>query len=131
MHCEPPRLLKVTWVYEEGPHSEVELRLSPGQDGETVLELEHAPVARVIEIDRQQVDPILNDAETGTWGMGTGWEMGPIALDMFLRGRMPTGYDAESFGARPEVSQLADSRGQAWAAVVKAASSGPSAGETK
>lgn len=68
--------------------------------------------------------------ETGTWAMGTGWEMGLIALDMFLRGGMPTGDDAESFGARPEVAQLADSCGQAWAAVVKAATRGPSAGET-
>ena len=28
--CEPPRLLRVTWVFGEAPPSEVEVRLSPG-----------------------------------------------------------------------------------------------------
>ena len=30
LRCEPPRLLRVTWVMGEGPASEVEVRLAPG-----------------------------------------------------------------------------------------------------
>jgi hypothetical protein len=95
------------------PPREVELRLFPGHDDETVLELEHALVARLVEIDGRQVDPILNDAETGTWAWEPAGRWG-FALDMFLR--------AETFEARPEIAQLADRCGQAWAAAVEAAS---------
>jgi uncharacterized protein YndB with AHSA1/START domain len=44
LRCEPPRLLKVTWVFGDNPASEVEVRLSPGAGGETLFELEHAAV---------------------------------------------------------------------------------------
>lgn len=52
--------------------------------------------------------------------MGPGWEMGLIALDRFLRGEMPDGYDAESFEATPEIVELANRCGQEWAAVAAA-----------
>jgi len=44
LSCEPPRLLRVTWVMGEGPASEVEVRLAPGDGAETVLELAHTAV---------------------------------------------------------------------------------------
>lgn len=81
-----------------------------------MLELEEAPVPELVELQGRQVDPVLNDPETGVWGMGTGWEMGLIALDRFLRGEMPDGYDAESFEATPEIVELANRCDQEWAA---------------
>lgn len=49
LQCEPPRLLKVSWLY--GPDadawpgtSEVQVRLVPGPAGDTELELIHAAV---------------------------------------------------------------------------------------
>src|SRR5215207_4248760 len=44
LRCEPPRLLHVTWAYADRPIDEVELRLFPGERGDTLLELEHATV---------------------------------------------------------------------------------------
>jgi hypothetical protein len=67
LRCEPPRRLTVTWVYGEPPGSQVELRLTPGEAGDTVLELEHFPVAEQVELDGRLVDPVLNDPETGIW----------------------------------------------------------------
>src|SRR5690349_20978581 len=42
LRCEPPRLLRVSWAYGGRPTDEVELRLSPGANDGTLLELEHA-----------------------------------------------------------------------------------------
>jgi uncharacterized protein YndB with AHSA1/START domain len=70
LRCEPPRLLTVTWSYPGRPVDEVEVRLSPSEDGGTVLELEHASVADVF---------ITNAPETGTWGIGPNRSAPPTA----------------------------------------------------
>jgi uncharacterized protein YndB with AHSA1/START domain len=44
LSCEPPRRLRVTWVMGEGAASEVEVRLSPGDGAENVLEPAHTAV---------------------------------------------------------------------------------------
>src|SRR5262249_55998757 len=36
LRCEPPKLLRVTWGMGDGPASEVEVRLSPGEGAETI-----------------------------------------------------------------------------------------------
>ncbi len=82
-----------------------------------MLEFEHARISRFIEVDGRQVDPVLDDAETGLWGTGTGWEMGLIALEKYLRGEMPDDAAASHVPA-PEVMALAARGGEAWAAAV-------------
>jgi uncharacterized protein YndB with AHSA1/START domain len=118
LRCEPPRLLRVSWVYGDFPPSRVELRLA-GDGGETVLELEHASISREVEIAGRAVDPVLNDAATGIWGIGTGWEL-PLTfgLEQYLRGDLPDRPAVEWFEITPEVLAFADRAGEAWAAVV-------------
>jgi uncharacterized protein YndB with AHSA1/START domain len=86
LRCEPPRRLTVTWSYPGRPVDELELRLSPGEDGDTVLELEHASVAEVF---------IANDPETGMWGIGAGWEVSLDYLGKYLRGELLDATAAE------------------------------------
>ena len=112
LRCEPPRLLRVTWSYPDRPVDQLELRLSPGEDGETVLELEHASVAEVF---------ITNDPETGTWGIGSGWEAPLDYLAKYLRGELPDAPAAEWWEPTPEDAELGNRRGHAWAAVIEAA----------
>jgi uncharacterized protein YndB with AHSA1/START domain len=112
LRCEPPRLLTVTWSYPGRPGDELELRLFPGEDGGTVLELEHASVAEIF---------ITNDPETGAWGIGPGWEAPLDYLDGFLRGELPDAPAAEWWEPTPEAEELGNRRGHAWAAVIEAA----------
>jgi uncharacterized protein YndB with AHSA1/START domain len=113
LRCEPPRLLAVTWVYGDRPADEVELRLSPGADGETVLELEHASVC-------ETAPDGVSDA---IFGVGLGWEPALYALDLYLRGELPDTLAAEWRDGEPppEVVELVTQAGQAWTALVEAA----------
>jgi uncharacterized protein YndB with AHSA1/START domain len=119
LHCEPPRLLRVSWAYGGRPTDEVELRLSPGEDEGTLLEIEHASVSRLVEVDGRLVDPFLNDAKTGLWGAGIGWEM-PLTyrLTAELRGELSGPPPDEP---TPEDRAHADRLGREWVAVVAAA----------
>lgn len=114
--CEPPRLLAVTWVYGSRPADEVELRLAP-EAGGTVLELEHASVTTHIEVGGRMVDVLLNDPESGLWGLGAGWEMGLVAMDALLRDALPE--RATRRGATGTTS-LADQSSKAWADLLAA-----------
>jgi uncharacterized protein YndB with AHSA1/START domain len=118
LHCEPPRLLRVSWAYGGRPTDEVALRLDPGADGGTLLELEHASVSRLVEVDGRLVDPFLNDLKTGIWGAGIGWEL-PLAyrLAKELRGEL-AGPPADEPTA--EERALAERLGREWVAVVTA-----------
>lgn len=115
LRCEPPRLLTVTWSYGDRAVDEVELRLSPGADGDTVLELEHATVTELVEWDEQLFDAIL--------GVGVGWEM-PLtyALTKYLRGELPDAPLSEWYKPTSEHFELQEQCGQAWASVVDEAS---------
>jgi uncharacterized protein YndB with AHSA1/START domain len=112
LRCEPPHLLTVSWSYPGRPVDEVEVRLSSGEDGETVLELEHASVAEVF---------ITNDPETGTWGIGPGWEAPLDYLAKYLGGELPDAPAAQWWEPTPEDEELGNRRGHAWAAVIEAA----------
>jgi hypothetical protein len=89
-------------------------------DGDTILELEHGPIPQLVEMEGRWLDVILNDPESGIWGIGTGWEM-PLtfALPDYLRGELPDAPAAEWFVPTPEVLELADEVGAAWEAVVR------------
>lgn len=74
VRCEPPRLLRVTWVMGEMPPSEVEVRLSG--DGEaTDFELEHVAI----------VDP-AHWEQFGPGAVGVGWDMVLLGLGLHLQG---------------------------------------------
>jgi uncharacterized protein YndB with AHSA1/START domain len=122
LHCEPPRLLRVSWAYDNRPTDEVELRLSPGADGTTLLEIKHASVSRLVDLDGRPVDPFLNDLKTGIWGAGIGWEM-PLTyrLPLELRGEL-TGPPPDE--PTPEDRERAARLGRAWVAVVAASGDG-------
>lgn len=115
LRCEPPRLLAVTWVYGDRPVDEVELRLSPGDNAGTILELEHATVSGLVEWQGQKLDVIP--------GVGSGWEL-PLtfALPAYLRGDLPDAPAAEWFKPTPEIEQLGFQIAGAWATL----SAGPS-----
>ncbi len=87
------------------PVDEVELRLSPGADGGTVLELEHASVLFAGE------------------GVGAAWEWWLDRLASLLRGEEP---DTDEAAAESRFTQ----RNDTWLAIVEAAAAARS-GETR
>nr|BFE84420.1 hypothetical protein GCM10020093_070210 [Planobispora longispora] len=73
LSCEAPRLLKVTFGAET---SVLEVRLSPGGEGATTLELEHTvPLA-------------MAGSGAGALYVGPGWDGGLLALGLFLEGEV-------------------------------------------
>ncbi len=115
LDCEPPRRLKVSWLF--GPDapdgsSEVEVRLTPGPDGATDFELTHAAV----------VDEVF----FGTYGpgaTGVGWDLGLLSLGVHLAGGS-LGNPSE-FEASPEARELARRSAAAWGEAHLAAGGDP------
>jgi uncharacterized protein YndB with AHSA1/START domain len=102
LRCEPPRVLTLSWRYEDRPYSEVELRLSPGAAGGTVLELEHGFAAKGYLV-----------------GVGVGWEAGLYALGPYLRDELPDVPAAEQAGGPPAgLEELLAESEQLWVALV-------------
>ncbi|MGI5239651.1 SRPBCC family protein [Dactylosporangium sp. CA-139066] len=112
LRCEPPRLLKVTWEMGEGMPTEVEVRLSDDGPQRTVLELEHASPAGIVDELVRAYGP------GGTIGIGGGWDLALLGLDHHLRG---ADLDAETWEDDPEVREFARHACRAWGAVVQAA----------
>jgi len=112
LRCEPPHLLKVTWVYGENPTeadvSEVEVRLAPGGDGETLVELRHAAV----------VDP-QRWAEFGPGAVGVGWDGALLGLGMHLRGGGSI-EDPEAWGQSAEGRAFMTRSSELWGAALAA-----------
>jgi uncharacterized protein YndB with AHSA1/START domain len=102
LSCEPPRLLRVTFG---APTSVVELRLSPDEDGDTVLELEHTVP---LEMAR---------SVAGALYVGPGWDGALMALDLFLRGDVPA--DPVAAASSPEAQEFGKESVHAWTAVVE------------
>lgn len=78
LQCEPPRLLKVSWLF--GPDadawpgtSEVEVRLAAGPTGDTEVELIHAAVVE---------EPLFPTYGPGAGGVG--WDLALLALARLL-----------------------------------------------
>ena len=109
--CEPPRYLKITWVFGENPTErdvgEVEVRLSSGGDGSTTLELEHAAV--------------VTDEWWKTYGpgaVGVGWDLTLIGLARHLDGHEIE--DREAWPASPVARDFMTRCAQAWGAAMLA-----------
>ena len=112
LRCDPPTLVAFSQAYEDLPVDEIELRLSPGDNGTTVVELVHATVSEEFEWDGRLVDALSL--------MGTGWEPGLVALELYLGGAMPDDFDMDAFRAQPEIAAIADRAHKVWGALAAA-----------
>ena len=79
LRCDPPRMLRVTWVYGPRHADELEVRLTKGEGGGTVIELEHASIA----------DTAPDGVTDALLGVGVGWELAMAHLGRHLDGEMP------------------------------------------
>jgi len=108
VRCEPPRLLEVTWAM--GPddgNSKVEVRLSAGEKGLTLLELEHAAIA-----------PPGMWEQFGPGAVGLGWDLTLLGLALDLRGIFIE--DKDAWGTTPEAGQFMEGSSEAWCAAHQA-----------
>lgn len=118
LRCEPPKLLKVSWVFGEGA-SEVEVRLTDAGAGQTELELEHLAV----------------DLDPGFWkqfgpgAVGVGWDLSLLGLAAHLAGDEFDVTDNEALLQSPELIDFMTRSGRAWGAAHEA--SGADADEAK
>lgn len=112
LRCEEPHLIKVTWAFGEGMDTEVEVRLAPAQGGGTVLELEHASPAEILDELVRAYGP------GGTIGVGGGWDLTLLGLDLFLTGAT---FDPATWEDTPEAKEFATSSCHAWGPVIQAA----------
>jgi uncharacterized protein YndB with AHSA1/START domain len=110
LRCEPPRLLRVTWGMGDGPASEVEVRLSPGDGAETVLELEHTAA----------VDPAMW-ARYGPGAVGVGWDLALLGLFLYLSTGQHRPEDLGAWGASPQAREFITRSSQAWGAAFRQA----------
>jgi uncharacterized protein YndB with AHSA1/START domain len=112
LRCEPPHLLKATWVFGDNPTevdvTEVEVRLSPGANGETTLKLEHTAV-----VDAKRW------AEFGPGAVGVGWDLTLLGLSLHLRGGSLE--DPVAWQESPEARDFVTRSSNAWGAANKAA----------
>lgn len=112
LRCEEPHLLKVTWAMGEGMVTEVEVRLSRGPDGDTVLELEHASPAEIVD------EMVRSYGPGGTIGLGGGWDLALLGLELHLHDEK---FDPATWEHSPEVKDFATRSCHAWGAVIQAA----------
>jgi uncharacterized protein YndB with AHSA1/START domain len=114
LRCEPPRLLRVTWLLGGSPPAEVELRLSPAPSGGTVLELEHTAV----------VDPAFW-ARFGPGAVGVGWEMALLGLGVHLSGGVRDGAEVQRWLQSPGGRGFVAASSAAWGAAFVAGGGPP------
>jgi uncharacterized protein YndB with AHSA1/START domain len=117
LRCEPPRLLKVSWLY--GPDadawpgtSEVEVRLAPGPTGDTEFELIHAAVVG---------EPSFPTYGPGAGGVG--WDLGLLALARLLAGDEIE--NPAEFEKSPEAREFSRRSAAAWGQAHLAAGGDP------
>jgi len=98
--CDPPRVLRISWLFGSGPGSVLEVRLTPLNSG-TILELEHSELT-----DDQHW------SQFGPGAVGVGWDLTLFGLALHVFGvANPEGW-ASSAEAREFMTQSA----KAWGA---------------
>ncbi len=108
LRCEPPELLKVSWLFGENPgFSEVQVRLTPEADERTVFELEHVAV----------VPPEMWD-RFGPGAVGVGWDLGLLGLGLYLEGNMID--DLSAWQATDEARAFMTRSSEAWGVAYRA-----------
>jgi uncharacterized protein YndB with AHSA1/START domain len=113
LRCEPPRLLRVSWIFgEPDPDgiSEVEVRLSDDAGGGTVFELEH-----VATVDAQRW------TEYGPGAVGVGWDGALLGLGLYLGGEEMKESEREAWMMSAEARDFMTRSSHAWAAAHEAA----------
>jgi uncharacterized protein YndB with AHSA1/START domain len=113
LRCEPPNLLRVSWLFGEEPgFSEVEVTLAP-VDGGTAFRLEH--VAAV---------PAEMWNEFGPGATGVGWDLGLLGLRIYLATGDGVG-DTAKWEATPEAREFSTASVAAWRAAHEASGVDP------
>jgi uncharacterized protein YndB with AHSA1/START domain len=103
LRCEPPQLLKVSWLFgEDSGFSEVELRLTAEDEAErTTVELEHVAV----------VPPEMWD-QFGPGAVGVGWDLMMLDLGLHLSG--DTIDDLATWQESDEAREFMTRSSEAW-----------------
>ncbi|MGW7364979.1 SRPBCC family protein [Streptomyces sp. NPDC054841] len=110
LRCEPPQLLRVSWVMGEHPgFSEVEVRLTAEGAERTVFELEHVAV----------VPPEFWD-RFGPGAVGVGWDLTVLGLGLYLKGREIGPAGAEAWQMTDEAREFMTRSSAAWGAAYRA-----------
>ncbi len=110
LRCEPPRLLRVSWVVGDGPASEVEVRLAPGDGGHTDFELEHTGI----------VDPAMW-ARYGPGAVGVGWDLALLGLYLYLSTGRHRPEDPGAWALSPAGREYVTRSSRAWGAAFRQA----------
>jgi uncharacterized protein YndB with AHSA1/START domain len=112
--CDPPKLLRVTWVYgenvTEADISEVEVRLSPAGPESTLFEMEHAAVV-----------PAEMWGQFGPGAVGVGWDLALLGLGLHLSGGSVSEADKATWHEKPEGREFIFASSEAWGEANKAA----------
>jgi uncharacterized protein YndB with AHSA1/START domain len=93
--CQAPRLLTVALGGGDPAPDEIELRLTPGESGTTVLEFEHATTIDTHEIGGQIFDAV--------YCMGGGYGPRLVTLDRYLRCELPADTDPTTLHLRDDL----------------------------
>lgn len=105
LECEPPRLLRVSWVMGEpapDSFSEVVVRLTPVEDG-TSFELEHTATV-----------PSQFWEQFGPGAVGVGWDGGLLGLALYLASGGSPASDHQGFENTPEGREFLTASARAW-----------------
>jgi uncharacterized protein YndB with AHSA1/START domain len=117
LRCEPPRLLRVSWIFgepKEGDFSEVEVRLSKGDDGKTRFELEHSATV-----------PDEMWRQFGPGAVGVGWDGMLVGLALHLRGGFASPEERAAWPESPEAKRFNAASSELWGNVYAAAGATP------
>lgn len=101
LRCEPPRLLRVSWVFGDMPASQVEVQLT-GAGEATELELAHT-----VPVDDHW-------AKFGPGAVGVGWDLTLLGLGLHLGGGEIE--DPESWLMSPEAAEIMTRSSGFWGA---------------
>ncbi|MEV0590363.1 SRPBCC family protein [Nonomuraea cavernae] len=113
LRCEPPHLLKVSWVMGEAPGlSEVEVRLTAEDGDATHFELRHTA----------QVPPEMW-SHYGPGAVGIGWDLAVLGLGLYLAGGSIS--DPDAWQHTDEARRYMTASGKAWGETFQAAGAPP------
>ncbi|MGX7682042.1 SRPBCC domain-containing protein [Jatrophihabitans sp. DSM 45814] len=112
IRCEAPNLLTVALGGVDPAPDEIELRLSVGENGATVLEFEHATTIDTHEIGGQIFDAV--------YCMGGGYGPRLVTLDLHLRGELGDDVDPSLLHLRDELRPAIDQSMAALADLLEA-----------